>query len=221
MTIRTYMRRSGRITRAQRRALDTLWPRYVLEENIALDLDKIFNRCAPRYLEIGFGMGDTLLEMAKAHPQNDYLGIEVYRPGVGKLLACLEAETVSNVRIICADAVPVLENRLEPDSVDVVYLFFPDPWPKKKHHKRRIVQADFAKQISKVLKPEGCLYMGTDWEDYARHMLQVMEAEEDFSNLVGPACFSPRPPERPLTKFERRGQRFGYEIWDLAYQKRP
>lgn len=218
-TIRSFVRREGRMTDAQHRALETLWPKYGLDPGAGpLDLDASFGRRAPRLLEIGFGMGDALLEMAERHPENDYLGIEVHRPGVGRLFARLEEKGLRNVRVICADAVEVLRKAIPDASLDVVYLFFPDPWPKKRHHKRRIVQPPFVALLGQKLIHGGVLHMATDWEGYAQHMLAVLSAAPGFVNTAGPGAFTLRPGERPMTKFERRGERLGHPVRDLVFR---
>lgn len=203
---------------AQRRALDELWEYYGITEQGILDLDALFGRQAPRHLEIGFGMGGALLEMARTHPENDYLGIEVHLPGVGQLLLNLQEMEITNVRIDHRDAVEVLE-RLPAQSLDRVYLFFPDPWPKQRHHKRRLVQAAFVEKLRRVLRPGGLFHAATDWHDYARHMLAVMEAADGFINRAGSNKFHPRPAERPFTKFEQRGLQRGHEVMDLLYDR--
>lgn len=218
--IRSFVRREGRMTDAQRHALDALWPRYGIDpgEDL-LDLDAPFGRRAPRLLEIGFGMGDALLEMAERHPENDYLGIEVHRPGVGRVLARLEEKGLRNVRVICADAVEVLRKGIPDGNLESVYLFFPDPWPKKRHHKRRIVQPAFVALLGQKLRPGGILHMATDWEDYARHMMAVLGSARGFVNAAGAGAFMPRPEDRPATKFERRGERLGHGVWDLVFRR--
>ena len=218
--IRSFVRREGRMTRAQHDALERLRKAYLLAEDDLRDLDHVFKRRAPRVLEIGFGMGDALAVMAKAQPHWDYLGIEVHRPGIGSLLLKLEKDGSDNVRVICADAVEVLRRHLPDAGLDAVHLFFPDPWPKRRHHKRRIVQAEFVELVRGKLKPGGRFHIATDWEDYARHILAVMEAARGFVNSAGAGNFSPRPPERPLTKFEQRGQRLGHGVWDLMFVRR-
>ena len=215
--IRSFVRREGRMTRAQHGALERLRTSYLIGGNDLQDLDGVFGRRASRVLEIGFGMGDALAVMAKANPFCDYLGVEVHRPGVGSLLLKLEKDAIANVRIICADAVEVLQYQLPDTSLDGVHLFFPDPWPKKRHHKRRIVQGDFAELVRRKLVPSGIFHMATDWEDYARQMLEVMEAAPGYMNAAGIGEFAPRPPERPLTKFEKRGQHLGHDVWDLVF----
>ena len=216
--IRSYVLRQGRMTAAQREALQLLWEQYGLEAgDDLLDLDAVFGRRAPRVLEIGFGMGDSLAQMALDHPQCDYLGIEVHRPGVGKLLQSAWAHKLGNLRVICADAAEVLHRQIPAGALDAVQLFFPDPWPKRRHAKRRLVQPSFVAQIAEKLKPGGHLHLATDWEDYARHMLEVVGAAPAFSNSAGAGCFAPRPAERPLTKFEQRGHRLGHPVWDLVF----
>lgn len=220
--IRSFVRRSGRVTVAQQRALDTLWPRYgVPASQTSLDLEELFGRTAAKHLEIGFGMGDTLVNMAKTHPEDDYLGIDVYRPGVGRLLLQLEANQLSNVRVFCADAVEVLQYQLAVSSLDNVYLFFPDPWPRKRHHKRRLVQPEFIQLLAQRMKSGGYLYLATDWQDYAQQMLSVLESSPDFINSITTGGFasSAAPVERPLTKFEQRGLRLGNKVWNLLYQR--
>lgn len=216
--IRSFKRRQGRMIPAQKRALEELWQYYGITEEGVLDLDALFGRQAPRHLEIGFGMGDALLEMARAHPENDYLGIEVHLPGVGRLLQRLREMEITNVRIDRRDAVKVLD-RLPAQSLARVYLFFPDPWAKKRHQKRRLVQAAFVKKLGQVLESGGLFHVATDWDDYARHTIGVMEGAEGFDNQAGPGKFHLRPAERPVTKFEKRGLRRGHEISDLLYER--
>lgn len=219
-TIRSFARRSGRITISQKRALATLWPQYGIENgDKVLDLVEVFGRQAEKHLEIGFGMGDALVSMAKAHPEHDYLGIDVYHPGVGHLLMQIESNQLTNVRAVCADAMDVLQDSLPSHSLDAVYLFFPDPWPKKRHHKRRLIQPEFLNLLAKRMKSGSYLYLATDWQDYAQQMLQVLEAAPEFTNKMTASHFAPRPPERPLTKFEQRGLRLGHSVWDLCYQR--
>ncbi len=217
--IRSFVRREGRITRSQQRALDELWPNYGLDADQSLELDRIFGRRATHTLEIGFGNGASLAAMAEQEPETDFIGIEVHRPGVGHLLLELERRELNNVRIICADAVQVLNNCLPDESLDRVLLFFPDPWPKKRHHKRRIVQPGFIGLLARKLKPGGILHMATDWEDYAGHMLAVMEDSGAFRNCAGQGNYSQRPAYRPVTRFEQRGQRLGHGVWDLLFER--
>ncbi len=220
LPIRSYVRRQGRMIPAQRHALDELWPLYGITETGALNLDVLFGRQAPHHLEIGFGMGDALLKMAHAHPENDYLGIEVHLPGVGQLLLRLEELKITNVRVDCRDAVEVL-NHLPTQSLARVYLFFPDPWPKKRHHKRRLVQAPFVDQLRQALEPGGLFHAATDWDDYAHHTQSVLEVADGFTNRAGPGKFHPRPADRPLTKFEQRGLQRGHKVRDLLYELVP
>lgn len=220
-TIRSFVRREGRLTDAQRRALDELWPRHGVTPGAApLDFVQLFGRDAPVHLEIGFGNGEALAAMAAAHPQNNYLGIEVHRPGVGALLRRLEAEGLTNVRVVSVDAKDVLEQCIPDASLAAVYLFFPDPWPKKRHHKRRLLQPEFAQLVRRKLRPNGEFHLATDWEDYARHMLAVLSAADGFENAAAPGPFVSRPEMRPLTRFERRGQRLGHGVWDLLFRRR-
>ncbi len=215
--IRSFVRRQGRMTKSQHSALDRLWDRYVIVPEDVLDLDALFGRAAPRVLEIGFGMGDSLAAMALAHPERDYLGIEVHRPGVGRLLSHLEAQGNGNVRVICADAVEVLQRHVPDASFDTVQLFFPDPWPKQRHHKRRIVQSEFVELLRRKLKIGGVFHVATDWEHYAEHVLTVLAQAPGFRNNAGAARYTERPDDRPPTKFEQRGQRLGHAIRDLIF----
>jgi len=218
--IRSYSLRQGRITTAQREALQTLWKDYCLAPDQSFHATAVFSRGdAPLILEIGFGNGDALLETASAHPENDYLGIEVHRPGVGHLLRLLVQHGVTNVRIYCADAVDVLERCLPDSSLDGVNLFFPDPWPKKRHHKRRLVSPEFINLITKKLKLGGRFHAATDWEDYAQSMLSVLDANSHLRNTAPSGSFIERPGQRPLTKFERRGLKLGHKVLDLDYRR--
>nr|VFJ58212.1 MAG: tRNA (guanine-N7-)-methyltransferase [Candidatus Kentron sp. FM]VFJ62991.1 MAG: tRNA (guanine-N7-)-methyltransferase [Candidatus Kentron sp. FM]VFK19658.1 MAG: tRNA (guanine-N7-)-methyltransferase [Candidatus Kentron sp. FM] len=218
--IRSFVRRPGRITQAQRRTLETDWKRFGIEPcNGTLDLDGIFARHAPRYLEIGFGMGEALIDTALANPECDYLGVEVHEPGLGRLIHQLIERDIGNVRAIRGDAVQVLDTCIAPRDLAGVFLYFPDPWPKKRHHKRRLVQPDFVCLVSERLEPGGRFELATDWADYAVHMLKTLEAEPRLDNLAGPGRFSPRPAHRPFTRFERRGQRAGHGIWDLVFAR--
>jgi tRNA (guanine-N7-)-methyltransferase len=213
------VRREGRITRSQEQALERLWPCYGLEAGARLDLDACFRRHAPRTLEIGFGNGESMACMAGEDPGTDYLGIEVHRPGIGHLLLELERRALGNVRVISADAVQVLKNCLPDAAFERVLLFFPDPWPKKRHHKRRIVQPDVVELLARKLRPGGLLHMATDWEHYAQHMLEVMTGTASFRNCAGPGGTSPRPDSRPVTKFEQRGLRLGHGVRDLLFER--
>ena len=212
--MRSFVRRAGRVTAGQQRALAELWPRWGVEKPAtALDLDTLFGRHAPRVLEIGFGNGDVLVSMAARYPAQDFLGVEVHEPGVGHCLLGLERAGLTNVRLIREDAIVVLQDWLAPACLDRVNLFFPDPWPKKRHHKRRIVQPTFLALVAARLKPDGLLHMATDWAPYAEHMEEVLAVSADFAPAAGTS-------DRPPTKFERRGERLGHEIRDLRYRRR-
>lgn len=217
--VRSFVRREGRITRSQQRALEELLPQFGLAPEGLPDLDRVFGRHAPRTLEIGFGNGASLAQMAATAPEQDFLGIEVHRPGVGHLLLEIEQRALTNVRVICADAVEILRDHIAPASLDRVLLFFPDPWPKKRHHKRRILQPEFVALIRDRLAPGGRFHMATDWQDYAEQMLEVMDAQQGFVNTAGRGHYAPKPDYRPETKFERRGLRLGHGVWDLVFAK--
>ena len=217
--IRSFVRREGRITAGQQRALQEYWPRYGVEADAPLDLTQLFGRDAPRTLEIGFGNGASLATMAAQQPQHDFIGIEVHRPGVGHLLQLVEEQGLGNVRVMREDAVQVLKHCFADDSLDRVLLFFPDPWHKKRHHKRRIVQPDFIELLARKIRHGGRLHMATDWEGYAEHMLQVMSGSTAFRNCAETGDFVARPEYRPVTKFEQRGQRLGHGVWDLVYER--
>jgi len=215
------VRRAGRITKSQKNALEVLWPQYGLTlEGGLLDCHAIFGREAPIVLEIGFGMGDSLVQQAMQNPDKDYIGIEVHRPGVGTALVQIEKNKLENIRIFCADAKEVLKNRIPDESINLFQIFFPDPWHKKRHNKRRLIQAEFVEALRQKLKTNGTLHLATDWEDYALQMLSVMEAAAGWKNTAGKNNFSPRPEERPITKFETRGQRLGHGVWDLIFVKK-
>ena len=215
--IRSFVLREGRLTEGQRRALERLWPRYGAEPDQLADPAALFGRTAPLWLEIGFGNGEALRHMAAMHPEVDFLGIEVHRPGVGRLLAALEADGRANVRVLRADAAEIVRQSLPPASLDRVLVFFPDPWPKKKHHKRRLIQPAFAAALARVLRPGGYLHLATDWADYAEWMRTVLAAEPAFV----PSDHDPqeRPAYRPPTHFEQRGERKGHAVFDLLYQR--
>lgn len=218
--IRSYVVRAGRMTQAQQRAWRELWPAWGIERGDApLDLVTLFGRTAPVTLEIGFGNGESLIALAARHPERDYLGLEVHPPGVGHLLLCCESAGVTNVRVACQDAVEVLQQRLPDASLDEVLLYFPDPWPKKRHHKRRIVQPAFVDLVASKLKAGAVLRMATDWQPYAEHMLAIAGACAALRNESATADFVARPDNRPVTRFERRGQRLGHGVWDLAFRK--
>jgi len=217
--IRSFVRREGRLTPGQQNALEELWPHFGLSAEHEFKLAQAFDRSAPLTLEIGFGNGSSLARMATDDPQSDFIGIEVHRPGVGHLLIELDRQALDNVRILCHDAVEVLDRCIPDASLDRVLLFFPDPWPKRKHHKRRIVQPDFVARIARKLKTGGHFHMATDWEHYAEHMLKIMQSTTDFVNCDAAGGYSKRPGYRPVTKFERRGQRLGHGVRDLVYRR--
>jgi tRNA (guanine-N7-)-methyltransferase len=218
-TVRSYVLREGRITPAQRAALERLWPRYGLEPppGAVLDIPAVFGRRAPLVVEIGFGSGSQLLAAAQARPDADFLGIEVHRPGVGRVLLAAEQAGLANLRVMCMDAVEVLRDALAPGAADELLILFPDPWPKKRHHKRRLIQPAFAQLLARVLRPGGRLRLATDWEDYAHHMMAVLGAEAQFGNAAGAGSFMPRPDDRLLTRFENRGLRLGHAVFDLEF----
>lgn len=220
--MRSYVLREGRITKAQQRAFDEPWQHFGLEHpgKRWLDLPEVFGNIHPVYLEIGFGNGETLLSMARQHADRNYLGIEVHRPGVGRLLLTLEDDGLENVRVMRHDAVEVLEQNLPPASLAGVYLLFPDPWPKKKHQKRRILQPAFIKLLASRIATGGFLHLATDWQDYAEQMMARVSASQAFANVAGPGNFAPRPDDRPLTRFEQRGRHLGHAVWDLVFARR-
>lgn len=217
--IRSFVRREGRITQAQKNALEVLWPKYGQEADKPLEPAQVFGRKAPLTLEVGFGNGAALSMMAAADPATDFIGIEVHRPGVGRLLLELERQGLENVRIYREDAVPVMQHCLPPACLDRLLLFFPDPWHKKRHHKRRIVQPGFIELAARLLRPGGILHMATDWEDYAAQMLEVTQQSAAFRNCAGSGNFSPRPDYRPVTRFEQRGLKLGHGVWDLLFER--
>ena len=220
-SIKSFVLRQGRLTKGQESAMQSLWPQFGIEAaETELDLPSLFGRIAPITLEIGFGNGESLLQMAQAAPERDFLGIEVHTPGVGHLLKLMGENGVTNIRVLNTDAVEILKQRIPAGSLNRVQLFFPDPWHKKKHNKRRIVQTEFVDLISSRLSQGGVLHMATDWQNYAEHMVDVMQTRQDFQNLAENPPYSARPDTRPLTKFENRGLRLGHGVWDLLYQKR-
>ncbi|MET0104511.1 MAG: tRNA (guanosine(46)-N7)-methyltransferase TrmB [Sedimenticola sp.] len=220
--IRSFVLREGRLTAGQQRAFETVWPNYGINfSGQKLDLPGLFGNNNPIFLEIGFGNGESLAEMAQANPGNNYIGIEVHRPGVGHLLIRIEELGLTNLRVMRHDAVEVLKRGLPEASLDGLFLFFPDPWHKKRHHKRRILQQEFVQLIAKAIKPGGFFHAATDWEHYAEHMMTVLShTPELFENTAGIGNYTPRPDYRPLTKFERRGHRLGHGVWDLVFRRR-
>jgi tRNA (guanine-N7-)-methyltransferase len=219
--IRSFVTRAGRITDAQQRALDELWPKYGIEfEPRPLDLDTLFGRHAPHVVEIGFGNDKNIAALATARPERDYLGIEVHRAGVGRLMLEAERLQLANLRILCHDAVEVLEHQIPAQSLDEVLILFPDPWHKKRHHKRRLIQPQFVALLASRLRVGGVLRLATDWEPYALQMLEVLSADPHLSNLAADNAFIEKPVERITTRFEKRGERLGHGVWDLAFQRR-
>lgn len=217
--IRSFVTRAGRVSTGQRRAIDELGPRFVVPYDNALpDWDAIFGHRAPRVLEIGFGMGASTAEIAALRPGDDFIGVEVHEPGVGALLKLIGEQRLSNIRIVQHDAVEVLEHMIAPGSLDGVHIFFPDPWHKARHHKRRLIQPAFVAQLAARLKPGAYLHCATDWQNYAEQMLEVLSAEPSLENTA--QDFAPRPDYRPVTKFERRGLRLGHGVWDLVFRKK-
>jgi tRNA (guanine-N7-)-methyltransferase len=213
--------RGGRITEAQQRALELLWPQYGTPfEPAHLDLEAAFGRAAPVTLEIGFGNGDNLAAQAAAYPGRNFLGIEVHRPGVGRLMLSLEEQHLTNARVICHDAVEVLTHQLAPQTLAEVVILFPDPWPKKRHHKRRLVQAPFVELVTDRLRVGGVLRFASDWQPYADAVLEVLNADPRLRNTSADGGFVPRPAERNPTRFEKRGERLGHDVWDLAFERR-
>jgi tRNA (guanine-N7-)-methyltransferase len=216
--IRSYVLRAGRMTPGQQHAYERCWRLWGLEHaDGPLDYDQAFGRSGPVVLEIGFGMGQSLVEMAAAAPDTNFIGIEVHRPGVGRLLHSMEERGIDNIRIYCHDAVEILRDCIPDASLDTVQIFFPDPWHKKRHHKRRLIQLPFVNQLIAKLKPGGTLHLATDWENYAEQMMELLSAVDGLVNPAGPGEFAPRPESRPLTKFELRGERLGHGVWDLVF----
>jgi tRNA (guanine-N7-)-methyltransferase len=218
--IRSFVLRAGRVTAAQERALTELWPSFGVDfDGTPLNLDALFGRRAPRCLEIGFGAGEVIGALAKAHPEIDHLGVEVHRAGVGRLLIHAREEALKNLRIICHDAVEVLATSIADDSFDSILIFFPDPWHKKRHNKRRLIDAEFMSLLAAKLKGGGVLRLATDWQAYAEQMLSVGNACERLQSSSPHRTYVERPDFRPATRFERRGARLGHGVWDLAYLK--
>ncbi len=219
-TIKSYVVRSGRMTPGQEKAFQENWSRFGIEaDGQWLDFQALYGRNAPVILEIGFGMGDSLFEMAVAHPENNYLGIEVHKPGVGRLLGNIKKQALTNLKLMKFDALEVLTRQIPDESLSAVYLFFPDPWHKTRHHKRRIVQDDFIQLIRSKLALQGQFHMATDWQNYAQHMLEHMQRAEGFNNAAPDGTYIPRPDYRPMTKFEHRGKRLGHGVWDILFTK--
>lgn len=218
-TVRSFVIRAGRLTEAQQAARERMWPRLGLHvEDGMLDAAKVFGREADLVFEIGFGMGGSLVEMAKATPEKNFIGVEVHPPGIGNVLKLAEQEHIDNLRVYQADARNVLQQCIAEESLACVQIFFPDPWHKKRHHKRRLIQPDFLEELRPRLKIGGVLHLATDWEPYAQQMMQVLSADPHWRNGVGPGLFATQH-ARPLTKFEQRGQRLGHGVWDLLFTR--
>lgn len=217
--IRSFIRRQGRATTGQKFALDNVWDAYCLSPDKIYDSIEIFGRKAPLIIEIGFGNGSSLAEMAKANPELNYLGIEVHRPGVGHLMLLLEQQGIKNVRIYHHDAIEILQQKIADNSVAGIHLFFPDPWQKRRHHKRRIVRPEFVELFRNKLESGGYFHAATDWEHYAKKMLAVLSASKGLINSSKDNTYCKRPDYRPLTKFENRGLRLGHGVWDLIFKK--
>lgn len=217
-TIKSFVLRGGRMTVGQQNAFDRNWAAMGLEQSSGmLNYETLFGRRAPVIVEIGFGMGQSLADMAQAEPEKDFIGIEVHRPGVGKLMLLAEEAGITNLKVYCDDAVEVLKNCIKDSSLERVQLYFPDPWHKKKHNKRRIVQANFVQQLRQKLALDSVFHMATDWQPYAEQMLEVMGEADGYSNTA--KDYAPRPEWRPVTKFERRGERLGHGVWDLLFKR--
>lgn len=219
--IRSFVLRQGKITNGQQKALEELMPTYGIDyQGEQISLDEIFARKSDKIIEIGFGMGHATWQIAKNNPANDYIGIEVHLPGVGALLMQLQEYDVTNIRVIRHDAVEVLKNMIADNSIAGFHIYFPDPWHKKRHHKRRIIQAEFVELLCTKLKPSGYIHLATDWEDYAHWMLDILNKNTGLINTSKTNSYVPRPEFRPLTKFENRGIKLGHGVWDLIFQKK-
>lgn len=214
--IRSFVRREGRMSRRQSAAYESLFKKYGLEFNgQLLELQRLFGRTAPTILEIGFGMGNTLAQMAADNPGVNYLGIEVHRPGIGNLLALMEENHINNIRLFCHDAVEVLQQSIADNSLDGVQIFFPDPWPKKRHYKRRLIQSEFVTLLSRKMNAKGTLHIATDWENYAQWISEIMAENPQFSKIPENTHH-----QRPTTKFEKRGLQLGHGVWDMIYKRK-
>ena len=219
--IKSFVIRAGRMTGSQQKGWNEVFPKhgFSLTES-QFDWEHSYAVNGPRVVEIGFGMGDSLLAMAEQNPTYRYLGLEVHKPGVGKLFAEVEKRGIENIKVFAEDAVRVLEVSIPPQTIDLIQIFFPDPWHKKRHHKRRLIQPDFVDLLLTRLAPAGRIHLATDWQPYAEHMMAVLENNQNVRNVAGAQQFIPRPESRPETKFERRGYRLGHGVWDLLFQKR-
>ncbi|WP_041522185.1 tRNA (guanosine(46)-N7)-methyltransferase TrmB [Gilvimarinus agarilyticus] len=219
-SIRSFVIRAGRMTDGQKKAFQQYWPKFGASLFAgSFEPSEQFGRTAPLVLEIGFGMGDSLREMALNEPDKDFVGIEVHPPGAGRLIHTAGEAGVDNLKVYMADATDVLDDCFADASLDRVQVYFPDPWHKKKHHKRRIIQPEFVQRIRGKLKIGGLLHFATDWENYAEHMKEVMDAAEGYSNTQSDGGYAPRPDYRPITKFEKRGEKLGHGVWDLLYRR--
>ncbi len=219
--IRSFVLRGGRITAGQRKAFEENWPRYGLDvKSGMLDYANVFQRRARTVLEIGFGMGDSLLQMAQAAPATNFIGVEVHRPGVGRILAGIDRTQLSNIRIFQADALDVLQQCIADGSLSCVLIFFPDPWHKKRHHKRRLIQPEFIELVTAKLTAQGVVHIATDWQPYAEHCMQVLSDNPQLRHSVSADLHALRSERRPLTKFEQRGQRLGHGVWDIIFERR-
>ncbi len=218
----SFCRREGRITRARKEGVKTLWPLYGLdlEDEHLVDWKLVFGRKTPIILEIGFGDGRSFLQTALEHPERDFIGIDVYKAGVAGVISKIHAQKLSNVRLFCEDAVAVLAKKIPDNSLEKVQIFFPDPWPKKKHHKRRLIQSEFVTLVAQKLVPQGILHLATDWEHYALHMMSVLSATTLFENTAREGAYCERPDARPYTKYEERGIGLGHQTWDLMFRKK-
>ncbi|MDO5059657.1 MAG: tRNA (guanosine(46)-N7)-methyltransferase TrmB [Neisseria sp.] len=217
--IRSFVLRQGHMTAAQQRAIDTMWPQFGADyQDTPADLTALFGRSNPKVLEIGFGMGTATAEIAKRLPEKDFLAIDVHGPGVGNLLKLIEEENIGNIRVMRHDAVEVVDNMLSDGSLDGIHIFFPDPWHKKRHNKRRLIQTPFVARLLPKLKSGGYIHLATDWEEYAVQMLEVLSGFAELENTA--ADYAPTPDYRPETKFEARGKRLGHGVWDLVFIKK-
>ena len=220
--VRSFVRRAGRITASQQRALTRLWPHYGIEFAAQrLDLDQTFGRTAPRVLDIGFGDGEALVTMAARSPDTDFLGVEVHEPGIGHLLGLLQRARLENVRVIARDVIDVIDEMIAPASFDAVNIFFPDPWPKKRHHKRRLISDAFMPRLARITKPGALLHIVTDWQPYAEVILDVLTRSDEFSQIEQISANEKTLADRPPTKFERRGQRLGHNVADFLFTRQP
>lgn len=219
--IRSFVLRGGRLTHAQQNALDELWPRYGIDDGTGfVDFAEHFGNTSDVIMEIGFGNGESTWRMARDEPDANFLGLEVHEPGVGHLLMALEKHAIDNVRVVREDAVTFLEQRVADATLAGVRIYFPDPWPKKRHHKRRIIQPEFVARLARCMAPDAVLHLATDWQPYAEHMLEVLSASPDFVNLSPSGDYCPQPRWRPHTKYEQRGQRLGHVVRDLLYRRK-